>query len=363
MRVCVIGSGVVGASVAYRLAERDGVDVTVIDARGPATGTTSVSFAWGNANGKRPREYFELNRAGMREYEHFRQEWTDTSWLYPGGCLITAEHVPEVADLVRELRAWRYEAELLDVAQVNRELEPHLALGAPDLPVAYFPEEFCVDAVRLTHALVRESAARGALLHFGLPVTDIDVTGSSFTVMLADGSSVGADAVVNAAGPNADAVGAMVGSPVPLASTWGMTVVVRAPRHSVGRVVHTGDVDLRPEGPDHLRVHWTPVDEQLGRTGTDRSALARDLLHRAEELVPTLHAPHLAGTYAGVRPIPADDVSSVGAVPSVPGYYEIATHSGITLGPLLGRLLTDEIVHDRVDPLLEPFRPARFPDR
>lgn len=363
MQICVIGSGIVGASVAYRLTERDGVDVTVVDGNAPGAGTTAVSFAWVNANSKRPRDYFALNHAGMREYERLRAEWTDTGWLHPGGCLVTEEHIPGVADLVAELTSWGYAADLLDVARVNRDLEPGLALGAPDLPVAYFLEEFCVDAVRLTQALVRGATARGALLHLGLPVTAVDAHGSSFTVTLADGTSVTADAVVNAAGPDADAVGAMLGSAVPLASTWGMTVLLHAPGHPVGRVVHTGAVDLRPEGPDHLRVHWTPVDERLGKPGTDRAELTRDLVRRATDLVPGLTAPHVAASYAGVRPMPADDVSSVGPVPGASGCYEIATHSGITLGPLLGRLLTDEIVDGRVDPLLEPFRPDRFPGR
>jgi len=38
----------------------------------------------------------------------------------------------------------------------------------------------------------------------------------------------------------------------------------------------------------------------------------------------------------------------------------IATHSGVTLGPLLGRLLADEIVRGAPSAMLAPFRPDRF---
>ena len=38
----------------------------------------------------------------------------------------------------------------------------------------------------------------------------------------------------------------------------------------------------------------------------------------------------------------------------------VATHSGITLGPLLGRLMADEIVRDKPSSTLAPFRPDRF---
>ena len=44
----------------------------------------------------------------------------------------------------------------------------------------------------------------------------------------------------------------------------------------------------------------------------------------------------------------------------VPGYYEAVTHSGVTLGPLLGRLLAREILEGEVDPLLSSYRPDRF---
>ncbi|HET7036321.1 MAG TPA: hypothetical protein VFI42_11630, partial [Thermomicrobiaceae bacterium] len=62
----------------------------------------------------------------------------------------------------------------------------------------------------------------------------------------------------------------------------------------------------------------------------------------------------------GTRPLPVDGRSCLGAVSAAPGYYEAVTHSGVTLGPLLGRLLTQEILRGVVDPLAAPFRPDRF---
>jgi glycine/D-amino acid oxidase-like deaminating enzyme len=37
------------------------------------------------------------------------------------------------------------------------------------------------------------------------------------------------------------------------------------------------------------------------------------------------------------------------------------THSGVTLGPLIGRLLAQEILTGEVEPVAAPFRPDRFP--
>ena len=52
--VIVLGAGVVGAAVAYRLSRAD-VRVTVLEARRPAALASRRSFAWINASNKLPR--------------------------------------------------------------------------------------------------------------------------------------------------------------------------------------------------------------------------------------------------------------------------------------------------------------------
>jgi glycine/D-amino acid oxidase-like deaminating enzyme len=50
LRITVIGAGIVGASVAFRLAQSGAARVWVIDkSKRPGSGTTSASFAWANA--------------------------------------------------------------------------------------------------------------------------------------------------------------------------------------------------------------------------------------------------------------------------------------------------------------------------
>ncbi|KAL3791251.1 hypothetical protein HJC23_000868 [Cyclotella cryptica] len=74
--VVVIGSGIIGSSIAYHLSLR-GVNVTVMDMKAnllprnstsddidPGTATSS-SFAWLNANDKAPLSYMQLNLLGM----------------------------------------------------------------------------------------------------------------------------------------------------------------------------------------------------------------------------------------------------------------------------------------------------------
>src|SRR6201982_1389331 len=67
IKTIVIGAGVMGASVAYRLAQA-GAAVTVLEAARIGGGTSGISFAWTNAHKKPPKPYHDLNVAGMKAH-------------------------------------------------------------------------------------------------------------------------------------------------------------------------------------------------------------------------------------------------------------------------------------------------------
>ena len=113
----VIGAGVLGASTAFRLAEA-GFTVTILEATRVGGGTSGMSFAWINSNGKPPRAYHELNNAGLRAHFALRDEFSATPWLHEGGCLeaVPAAEAAPLTDKVARLRDWDYAAELVTPA-------------------------------------------------------------------------------------------------------------------------------------------------------------------------------------------------------------------------------------------------------
>jgi len=58
--------------------------------------------------------------------------------------------------------------------------------------------------------------------------------------------------------------------------------------------------------------------------------------------------------------MPADRHTIAGRIPGLDNAWLIATHSGVTLGPLLGRLIAAEIAGGTPHATLAPFRPQRF---
>ena len=362
LKVAVIGAGIVGSSVAYRLSE-DGAEVVLIDGVEPGSGTTSTSFAWINANNKLPRDYFELNVAGMGEHERLRDE-IGGDWLYSSGNLIWAadEEQENLEKRVERLRSWSYAAEMLPASTVSRELEPEATFPDPNLKIAHFAEESWTDAPALTRTLVEAAARNGADRFFGNAVRGIEVEGEGVMLQLQSGDTVHADVVVNATGAKAASVAEMVGRELPLDVFPGLLVRVAVPGEPLRHLMHTPHINVRPDGPGYVLLHHDSVDERLTDdfAGTE-DPLCAELLERARLVLPALEAAEVVEARFGMRPFPPDEHSCVGALSAIPGYYEAVTHSGVTLGPLIGRLLAREILIGEVDPLIAPFRADRLP--
>jgi glycine/D-amino acid oxidase-like deaminating enzyme len=362
LKVAVIGAGIVGSSVAYRLSE-GGAEVVLIDGAKPGSGTTSTSFAWINANNKLPRAYFELNVAGMGEHERLRNE-IGGDWLYSTGNLIWAvdEEQEDLEKRVERLRSWSYAAEMLPASTVSKELEPEATFPDPDLQIAHFPEESWTDAPALTKMLVEAAVRNGAHKYFGNAVSGIEVEGEGVLLRLEDGDAIYADVVVNATGAKAATVAEMVGRVLPLDVFPGLLVRVAVPGKPLRHLLHTPRINVRPDGLGYALLHHDSVDERLTDdfAGTE-DPLCAELLERARLVLPALEEAELVEARFGMRPVPADGHSCVGALSAIPGYYEAVTHSGVTLGPLIGRLLAREILTGEVDPLIAPFRADRFP--
>src|SRR5580700_8229051 len=81
-RFVVIGAGILGASVAARLAAA-GLRVTLLDQDRPGHATSRWSFAWINSNDKTPRPYHDLNHAGMRAWAELARDLDGTAWYRP----------------------------------------------------------------------------------------------------------------------------------------------------------------------------------------------------------------------------------------------------------------------------------------
>src|SRR5262249_45340581 len=142
---------------------------------------TGTTFAWVNASSKRPREYFELNVAGMRAHRRLSAEWTNASWIVSTGSLkweTTHKGQERLIKDVEELSEWGYSATLLSPRQVLRDLEPDLLIDPAVEAVAFYPDESHIYPKQLLACLLRTMLTMGVELHTNTRVVDFDVRGN-----------------------------------------------------------------------------------------------------------------------------------------------------------------------------------------
>jgi glycine/D-amino acid oxidase-like deaminating enzyme len=197
--IVVIGGGIIGAAVTYRLALA-GARVTLLEASSLAGGTSGASFAWLNANNKPPLAYHILNTGGMAEHRILASEFGSAPWLHLDGNIEwAADDAGQTAlmENVERLRGWGYQAELLTTAELCA-LEPDLVPPPGVEQVAFFPAEGYADVPLLIGTLARAAEHAGTTIRTGCRVSEVARSGGRVTgIVLENGERISTDLVIS----------------------------------------------------------------------------------------------------------------------------------------------------------------------
>ncbi len=368
-RIVVVGAGVVGTCVAMRLAQQ-GAEVTLLEAASPGEGTSGTSFAWIDASHKSLDPYVELNIDGLEGWKRVGEELGDPYWLNLTGTL-TWESDPEeaaaLADQMLSLQERGYKAQGLTRAEVA-ELEPDLVVDDGVETVSYYPDEGYLMVRPAIGALLALGIEAGVELRIGAEVAGFETRGDVVSgVRLASGELIEADTVVTCVGRWTEDLVRLAEIELPLTPkepagslAVGLLVLTKPVLASLGRVVFANGLMVRPDGGGRLLLHgddqdrkvlWNSPMEPLPPQAEELVELARQRLRRTE-------AARVESAYIGIRALPADFMPAVGRVRD--GLYTVVTHSGVTLAPTLGDLVSGEVLRDEQSDALARFRPARF---
>ncbi len=256
----VIGAGVVGASVAFHLAER-GVDTLVVDREGPAGGSTARSGALVRAHYPTA---LEADLAWESITEYF-EPWGDR---VGGGCGFTRTGFAYLAgeDRVKALehnvalqRSLGVETGLVGPDEL-RDLDPALDVNGVVL-AAYEPRGGYADPAATAVGFLRAARDLGARFE-RRRVTALRTRGDAVTGVETDAGVLDAPVVVLAAGAWSE----------PLASGVGLDLCIRSARAQVALF----------ERPPDLPTHLSIIDSIIGfyaRPAAERLTLVGSRSH------------------------------------------------------------------------------------
>ncbi len=379
--IVIVGGGIIGSACAFFMA-RAGLDVALVDQGPLAGGTTANSFAWANASSKTTdRDYHALNMAGVAGYRALEQEFgTGAIGLNATGALYlaTPDDAAGLRDLDRQqaaLDGFGQPVERLDAAALAAQ-EPGLTLAAGTTALLA-PGDLCVNAPHFARFMAARAADLGALIRenarsFELLLDDAGTIGG---VRTADGP-IAAPAVLLATGPDTpQTLAALTGfdgfaTRFPLRRAPGLllTTPPLAPAELPRHVINTSlsrEFHLLPEFNGGVKLGSDDVDGMIvqDRAPDTLRRAGQKLLERGGELMPALARVDVTDCQLGVgiRPMPEDGKTIFGAVPGADGLYLIATHSGVTLAPVLGRAMVALMTGKPMQPDMGGYWLGRFP--
>ena len=371
--VVVIGAGILGASIAWRIAAR-GVRVTVIDGSEPGSGASNHSFAWINAGAKEPIGYHNLNRRSLEMWPRFAEALAphgdaEEIGLRWGGKVSWESEPGAAAQLmarVRQLQSWGYPTRLIDAGELKR-LEPSLDVG-PVAAAEYSENEGQVEPQLVVNASLRRVRELDGQVYVNTPVSGLEKA-SDWRIhsVITERGAAEPDAVVVAAGVGTTELAALAGVNVPQAESPGVVIrtnplppllynvpVVYAPPLGDGR----REIHLRQCADGRMMIG---EGDQESLAEDDSQAHADDLLARARRYLPGLTGAQAVPVPVGWRPMPLDGYPVMGFADEAPNMYIALTHSGVTLAPALSALAAQEICEGvAADAVLGPYRPQRF---
>ncbi|MFM0596922.1 MULTISPECIES: NAD(P)/FAD-dependent oxidoreductase [Paraburkholderia] len=355
--VIVIGSGVMGASIAYHLSRR-GANVTLLEKDAPASGTSRNSFAWLNANNKTPYSYYALNYEGILGWRRLQLEIGSSLQVQWGGgiswCGFDQTQIDKLNYTTAVHQPWGYPIENLTKADLER-LVPGIVAG--DFGAGWHSTiDGTLDPVAATLALVQAGVKSGVKL-VKANVTTIEFANDAATGVMTDKGRFAANHVVIAAGNDCTRLGAQADIPVPLRTSKGILAHSKPMPPLIHQVLMPAGADIK-QNPDGRIV----TGSNFGDTGSAEPTpeLGARMLEYVTKVLPQTRGIELDYMTLGYRVMPRDEYPIMGRGRKYSNVHVAAMHSGMTSAPAIGQLLAIEVLDGVETAQLAEFRPQRF---
>ncbi|MGO8818647.1 MAG: glycine oxidase ThiO [Terriglobia bacterium] len=362
--VLIIGGGIIGCSIAWRLAQA-GLRVTVLDRIEPGAEASSAAAGMLAPLGEmvEPAAFSALCVASRGLYPRFASEIEECSghgvgYRSDGSLLVAldAKLEVELEEVHDRQTAQGFDLQPLTAGEVHARsagLSPQIRCGL------FVPGDHWVDNERLMRALVIACQRAGVRFEAGHAVHKFQTQGGHITrVVAGKQSTFTAKTYVLAAGCWSGEIAGELGFDLPMTPCRGQMMEFEAPV-DLPFVVRAGMHYLVPRSERRVLVGTTAEYH-----GFEKSVTAKGLhsiLEGATRLSSMLSEWRFLRAWAGFRPDTADHLPIL-------GYGEMENlifatghfRNGILLAPITAEIVADLILKGSTLQAIESYRPTRF---
>lgn len=356
--VVIIGSGIVGSSVAYHLTQQGCTNVLIVEREAhQGKGSTGKSMGGVRAQFTTPVN-IQMSLYSIDFFSKFDEVVGHPADYRAHGYLFCATNDRHLAYLKTNLELQQSlglkNVELvsrLDILGMVPQLEADDIIGG-----TFCSTDGFVDPHSVMMGFMLNARAHGARLWLDTSVTGIDVSGEKVTGVRTSRGPVSTPVVINAAGAWAAGVAEMAGAELPVEPLRRQLVPTEPfdglPKRFPMVIDMSTGFHFRREGKGIL-LAWNDPDETPGFKTEFDTTFVEKILTRAAARVPCLAdaAVNPRRAWAGLYEMTPDHHSIIGPAPNVKGLYFVNGFSGhgVMHSPASGRITADLVLHNHCD--------------
>ncbi len=368
MKIAIIGGGVAGLAIGWRLAS-GGCEVEILERAlaGRASSWAAAGMLAATAETEAHNNgYTGLAHEGRAAWPKFAADLEKVSGIELGyrecGSLLIAQSDGRAAELkraARKLSAGGENIEWLSAEEV-RLLEPLLSSAISG--ALFAPEDAQVDNRKLSSALVRAFVSCGGTLREQCDVHALDIESGVVRGVATANGTISADKVVVAAGAWSSTLGGLDrGVLPPIRPAKGQMTAV-APPNGVKMPGHLiwGEQTVYLVPRTKTLLIGATVEDVGFETSVTQEALD-ELIARASGLIPSLSSWRVVESWAGLRPRTPDDTPVLGPT-SIDGLIVASGQfrNGILFAPVLAEMIHSHVLGKAPGALFQSLSPMRF---
>jgi sarcosine oxidase, subunit beta len=370
--VVIVGAGVMGASIAFHLAQRNAGRIVIFDKDHVGRGGSGRSSALVRMHYSFPPEV-QLALISLRAF----QNWQDVVGA-PGDFrrtgFVRIVHPNETARLklnVEMQRKLGAKVQLVDKPQLQ-ELEPDWKVDDVEL-AAYEPDSGYGDGAGVAGDFLAAARNRGADYCSRTQVKSILHQGGRTVGVETDRGTISSPIVIVAMGPWTRPLLQQTGYDLPIECEYHQVAILRNPPEMKGGGCACIDsvtaTYFRSDAHDKFLVGdfygKRPVDpDNFPQRASDESL--EEIIERACRRVPKLAGAEVMRGVTGVYDMTPDSRPLLGEIPGVGGLFVCAGFSGMgfKISPAIGLVMSELVLDGRAASVdIRAFHPNRFAER
>ena len=366
--VVIIGGGVNGCSLAYRLAKK-GLDVVVIEKKYLTAGATGACGA-GIRQQWSTRENASLAIQSVKIFEQLSKELGQDIEFRQGGYLIAVHDEKEMKQTEKNVamqRSLGLKVSILKPEEIT-DVVPILDVkGMRVIGATFCPTDGHANPFKTTFAYAEAARKLGAEINTHTTVTDIKTTQKAIRAVVTDQKTIQTNIVVNAAGIYSKSIAEMVKIKLPLNPLRKEIMATeRLQPLFEAMVISFKDGIYFSQQKEGQIVGGIPISEE--KTGYKTMPTFTFLQLMAQTLTryaPILKHINLLRHWTGFYDITPDARPILGDVKEVKGFLQCNGFSGhgFMISPMVSKLLTDFIADGKTSEELENLSLERFKNK